>query len=223
MTGPAAHDPDASAEERRAVAAIVDAAESIALDRDLSSVTVDDIAEAADVSPGSVRDHFGTMEGVALAVAERAFEATTVYMDAAYSSSADPVEQLRAAARWYVNFHEDHPASFRLLAFPYGPRRRDGPAAAIADRVAAKVRERNERLAAALRLGIDAGVIRDVDPLRAAVFLWSAWNGVVSLRWRPDPLRIDRNELDQLVDLAVDVVSHGLLAPATKGRPRRRR
>ena len=213
---------DAPIEDRRAVAAIVDAAEAIALDRDLTAVTVDDIAESAGVSPGSVREHFGTMEGVALAVAERAFEATTVYMDAAYSSSADPVEQLRAAARWYVNFHEDHPSSFRLLAFPYGPRRSSGPAAMIAERVADKVRERNERLAHALQQGIDAGLIRPVDPRRTAIFLWAAWNGVVSLRWRPDAMRLERAELDQVVELAVDVVSNGLLAPP-KGRPRRRR
>ena len=205
--------------DRRTAAAIVDAAEALALDRDLGSVTLDDVADAAGVDPSAVRAHFGTVEGVALAVAERAFEANVVYMDAAYGSSTDPVEQLRAAARWYVTFHEDHPASFRLLAFPYGPRRTDGPAAAIADRVAAKVRERNERLAAALQLGIDAGLIRDVDPRRAATFLWAAWNGVVSLRGRPDALRLERAELDEVVELAVDIVSNGLLVPP---RPRSR-
>jgi AcrR family transcriptional regulator len=210
-------------EVRRTVAAIIDATEALALDLDLGEVTMEEIGHAADVPVEAVREHFGSMEGLALALAERAFEANVVYMDAAYSSSADPVEQLRAAARWYVTFHEDHPASFRLLAFPHGPGGRGGPAGVIADRIADKIRAQNERLAQALRQGIDTGVIRAVDPDLAATFLWSAWNGLVSLRWRPDHLSCERDELDALVDLAVDVLARGLLVPPPPERGRRRR
>ena len=206
-------------DDRRTVAAIVDAAESLALDTPLSSLSVDDVARRAEVDAGAVVHHFGSMDGLALALAERAFEANVVYMDAAYSSSADPVEQLRAAARWYVTFHEDHPTNFRLLAFPHGPDRRTGPAGLIADRISDKIQAQNARLAAALRSGIEAGLIRPVDPDRTATFLWAAWNGLVSLRWRPDRLQRDRAELDELVDLAVEILSHGLLVPPA---PRRR-
>ena len=202
-------DPDT----RRTIAAIVDATESLALDLDLSGITVEQVAHAADVAPDDVRTHFGSMEGLSLALAERAFEANVVYMDAAYTSSTDPVEQLRAAARWYVTFHDDHPASFRLLAFPHGPGTHDGPAAVIADRIADKIQAQNVRLADALREGIAAGLIRPVDPDQTAIFLWAAWNGLVSLRWRPDHLRCDRGELDALVDAAVEILARGLLTP----------
>lgn len=208
-----------SDDRRRTVAAVIDAAETLALDHDLSTVDLADVARRAGVDPEIVRTHFGSMDGVALALAERAFEANVVYMDAAYSSSTDPVEQLRAAARWYVTFHEDHPTNFRLLAFPYGPAGHDGPAGVIADRIADKIQAQNARLAAVLQQGIDAGVVRPVDPERTATFLWAAWNGLVSLRWRPDRLRCDRAELDELVELAVAVLAEGLLAPP----PRRRR
>lgn len=218
MTSPGS-DPDV----RRTIAAIIDAAEALALDLDLAGVTVEEIAHAADVPVADVRQHFGSMDGLALALAERAFEANVVYMDAAYTSSADPVEQLRAAARWYVTFHEDHPASFRLLAFPHGPGRHGGPVGVIAERIADKIQAENSRLADALRQGIDAGVIRPVDPDRAAIFLWSAWNGLVSLRWRPDHLSCERDELDRLVDLAVDILARGLLVPEEPERRRRRR
>ena len=202
-------DPDV----RRTIAAIIDAAEALALDLDLSGITIEEIAGSADVPVEAVREHFGSMDGLALALAERAFEANVVYMDAAYTSSADPVEQLRSAARWYVTFHEDHPASFRLLAFPHGPARHAGPAGVIAERIADKIDAQNGRLADALRQGIDAGLIRPVDPDRAATFLWSAWNGLVSLRWRPDHLGCEREELDHLVDLAVEILARGILVP----------
>lgn len=212
-------------ETRRTVAAIVDAAESLALDLDLSGVSVEEIAHAAAVPVDAVRNHFGSIEGLGLALAERAFEANVVYMDAAYTSSDDPVEQLRAAARWYVTFHEDHPASFRLLAFPHGPTVHEGPAAVIADRIADKIAAQNSRLAEALRQGIDAGLLRPLDPDRTAMFLWSAWNGLISLRWRPDHLRRNRDELDELVDLAVEVVARGVrvAAPSPRGWRRRNR
>lgn len=207
-------------DDRRTVAAIVEAAENLALDHDLSAVPAATVESMAEVEPGSIRSHFGSMEGLSLALAERAFEANIVYMDAAYSSSPDAVEQLRAAARWYVTFHEDHPASFRLLAFPYGPRVHVGPAGVIAERIADKIQAQNGRLADTLREGIAAGLVRPVDPEQAAVFLWAAWNGLVSLRWRPDHLRRDRRQLDELVDLAVDVIANGLLVPPAPARRR---
>ncbi len=50
-----------------------------------------------------------------------------------------------------------------------------------------------------------------VDPERTATALWAAWNGILSPAWRPDALRHDPEELRRLLDVATDIVRHGLL------------
>lgn len=62
---------------------------------------------------------------------------------------------------------------------------------------------------AALRAGIEAGTLRQVNPENVATVLWSVWNGIISLARRPDSLR--RTE-PELLATATDVIANGLLA-----------
>jgi TetR/AcrR family transcriptional regulator len=82
----------------------------------------------------------------------------------------------------------------------------------VADRLAQRVGEQNARLAEAIRRGIEAGAVRALDPDEAATVLWAAWNGIISLAWRPDGLRRDEPELARLLAAASEIVSGGLLA-----------
>jgi len=63
----------------------------------------------------------------------------------------------------------------------------------------------------AIRLGVQAGAIRDVEPEDMATVLWAAWNGIISLGWRPDALRRSTEDLRRLLRLATDAVAHGML------------
>jgi TetR/AcrR family transcriptional regulator len=56
-----------------------------------------------------------------------------------------------------------------------------------------------------------AGLPRDMDPDAVATVLWAAWNGIISLGWRPDGLRRDEAELRRLPRTATDLVTYGLL------------
>lgn len=45
---------------------------------------------------------------------------------------------------------------------------------------------------------------------QVATVLWAAWNGIMSLAWRPAVLRQDEASLQQLLAAATDVVTDGL-------------
>ena len=97
-----------------------------------------------------------------------------------------------------------------MLAFPTDPG--SYPAGReLAERLAKSVDEQNGRMVQAIRLGIEAGAIRDVDPEATATILWAAWNGIISLGWRPDGLQRSDDELRRLLRLATEVFAHGLL------------
>ena len=118
------------------------------------------------------------------------------------------------ASRWtrspYLEFYLQAPEYFRMLAFPSDPGRyqagRD-----LAEQLAESVNEQNTRMVEALRRGMKAGLIRPVDPDEIATILWSAWNGIISLGWRPDGPRRSEAELRELLKTATHMIADGLL------------
>jgi TetR/AcrR family transcriptional regulator len=196
----------------RTVAALLASAEELFRTRPLDEVTVEEIATQAGVAVGSLYNHFGSKAGLYAALVQRAIETDRVHMDLAYAPGRPAVDQLYAAADEYLAFYVDHPDYFRMLAFPAAPgsfAAAQDVAAVLADAVAAQ----NARMVQALRVGMDAGVLRDdLDPEAVATVLWASWNGVISLGWRPDALHQGPDELRGLLHVATDVVANGLLA-----------
>jgi len=60
--------------------------------------------------------------------------------------------------------------------------------------------------------GVDRGEFRKVEPDRTALFLWGAWNGVIGLTLRKDPLRLDRKHLKGLLRFGTELIEQGLTA-----------
>lgn len=188
------------------------AAEVLFRDRPVDDVTVEEIAESAGVAVGSIYNHFGSKAGLHAALVERALRTDRDFMDRAYRSTDSPVEQIQAAAEQYLAFYLAHPDHFRMLAFPDPPGRY--PAGQeLSQRLARSVDEQNQQLVEAIRRGIATGDLRAVDPEQVATVLWAAWNGIISLAWRPDPLRRDETRLRELLEAATDVIANGLRAP----------
>lgn len=194
----------------RTTEALLRAAEQLFSTRPFADVTLEEIAGAAGVAVGSVYNHFGSKAGLRAALVDRALDTDRYFMDLAYVPGRSPVEQLYAAAEEYLAFYRANPEFFRMLAFPDAP----GSYAAgrdLAERLAQSVADQNARMVAALKAGIEAGVIREVDPEDTATVLWAAWNGIISLGWRSDGLRRTDDELADLLRIATDAVAHGLL------------
>ncbi|MBA0125846.1 TetR/AcrR family transcriptional regulator [Haloechinothrix sp. YIM 98757] len=196
--------------KERTVAALLRAAEEVFRERSADDVTVEELAERAGVAVGSIYNHFGSKAGLQAAVVEHALQADRDFMDRAYASGTTPLERIYAAAEEYLAFYLAYPDYFRMLAFPNSPGQYQA-GQELADRLARSVDEQNKRLVAALRQGIEAGELREVDPEEVATVLWAAWNGIISLGWRPDRLRHDEAELRRLLRVATDVVGDGLL------------
>ncbi len=195
--------------KQRTIDALVAAAEALFAEAPLEDVTVEQIGERAGVAVGSIYNNFGSKAGLYAAVVDRALDVDRRYMDRAYTADRTPVEQLQAAAEQYLRFALDHPAFFRLLAFPpaLGPQPAAGETAA---RLARRVDEQNARMVDAIRRGIAEGTVRPVDPERTATILWASWNGIISLAWRPDELRRTDEDLAGLLQDAAALVSFGL-------------
>jgi AcrR family transcriptional regulator len=197
---------------RRAAAtyrAIVDAAENVVLESGADALTLEAVADRADVAVQTIYNRVGGRSAVLIAVAERALEQNRQYMDAAYAAAGSPIDRILRAAEAYTRFAVERPDQFRLLANP--PDQPDAFA-----RVAGLVEEQNAKLAEALADGIADGSIKpNLDPVLAATALWAAMNGVLALNWRPDRHAHDNTQVGDLVATWIAIATRGLFTTTT--------
>lgn len=193
--------------QRRAAAnrrAVIEAAREIIAAQGTGALTLEAVAERADVAVQTIYNRVGGRAALLTAVAELAMEENRTYMDAAYATPGSVEERLLRAAAEYARFARERPDEFRILSDP--PHEPE-----TLERIAELTREQNGKLAAILRDAVADGTARaDLDPDRVATTLWAAFNGILSLSWRTDSLRADSDELDLLVATFCTAVADGL-------------
>jgi TetR/AcrR family transcriptional regulator len=195
--------------------AILEAAERTFLLHGFHATTVEQIADEADVSVGSIYVHFQGNEGLYLALIERALDIEERYMNDAFKPSLSLGQQFFAAGWAYLRFYLDHPAYFRILMLPHSDAQSDPPpptAQRLAERAEAQVR----RVASLIELAVKTGAARPVDPYRAAKFMWGAWSGVIALNLRPDRMRLDDDELRAVLEQGQRLIAEGIASMALR-------
>ncbi|MFC9998616.1 TetR/AcrR family transcriptional regulator [Nocardia sp. NPDC127526] len=190
---------------------ILDAAEELFAGGD--AVTVEQIAEAADVAIATIYQHFGGKDPLYLAVVERALEANERHMVAIYESDAEPVDRLIEAAGAYLRFFLESPHLFRMIQLQPGHLAADQAATLVAERI----NRMNAALVALITDGIREGSLRKVGAVDTARFLWGTMNGVIGLATRPDALRLSTSELRATTLQGMELLLEGLLTDRHRG------
>lgn len=212
----------ARGERRRARtrALILDAAEVVFSREGYDGARIEEIADTADVSVGSIYTHFDGKRGVYLHLVDRSLEFFAEYMTRSQDPTMTPLQRVLAGGDAYLRFHLDHPGAFHFLAYRNpgtaplagSPESTDGPEAAIRDRVGDLL----QRFAAQIDEAIAAGEARPVDSMRLTRYLWGAWNGVIALRLQPEGLRLSESEIVETLELARWLLREGLASPALR-------
>lgn len=194
---------------------ILDATERAFVEGDQRNIRMEQIAEDADMSVGALYKYFGSKDGILLALAERALQRFSTYLDEAFRPEYSPLEQVLAAGEVYLQFHLDHRESFRFLAFDgYGPNLSQGHTD-LQQQVGQRLEEILDRFQAHLESAIDAGEVSPhYPPKETARFLWGAWNGVISLTLRSDRMALTDGEIAASLDAGRRLVNEGLAHPA---------
>jgi TetR/AcrR family transcriptional regulator len=172
---------------------------------------MDMIAAEAGIAVGSIYHHFGNKEQLYLALVERALSVNEQFMAEAYGQGRSPIEELIAASDAYLRFHLENPGYFRMIAL----RALDVPRGDLASEAERRIADKVESLVAALadvlRRAHEAGQLNCPDPPRTAIFLWGAWNGVMSLRLRPDRLALSEEEVRAVLQSGQEILLRGVL------------
>jgi AcrR family transcriptional regulator len=191
--------------------AILDAAARLFFERGLQRTTIDEIAEAASVSVGSVYVHFGSKEGLYLALVEHAVELSEHYTERA-ADDPSPLRRVLNLGDAYVDFALAEPVAFRIASMQMFDPSVSEDLGPIADRIAERISATIMRLRNDLQEAVEIGEIIPIDPDRAMTFVWGAWSGVLALGLRDAPLTVPADYIRQTLRAAALVLERGLSA-----------
>lgn len=193
--------------QRRAAAnrqSVIDAAREIVATEGTNALTLEAVADRADVAIATIYNRVGNRASLLMAVAEQAMEESRAYMDRAYAAEGTAEERLLSVATTWTRFARERPHEFRILVEPA-----DEPDAVA--RLAELTRTQNAKLAEVISAGMATGAVRpDLDADRLATALYASLNGILALAWRPGELRYEVEDLDQLIAAFLAVAADGL-------------
>ncbi|MCU0271584.1 MAG: TetR/AcrR family transcriptional regulator [Acidimicrobiales bacterium] len=184
---------------------IVDTAREMVEQEGLDALSLRRLASALGVTAPALYAHFASKDDLLAAVAAAEFGGLVEAIQAATASLEDPVERIVAQSHAYVDHARAHPALIQLMTV-FRPGWIPQPAA---PELAAASRT-FEVSSVAVQDAIDAGLLRDDDPLMVGLTLWAAAHGVATvLASRPN---LGEDYEAALVDSVVQSVVRGLLA-----------
>lgn len=159
---------------------IIDAAESVFFDKGWQGATMDDVADAAELSKATLYLYFKNKEELYAAILVRGHEVLADLFGRAVAGASTGIEQTAAIGRAYMEFHEHHRNYYEAMMYfdARGLQSCDGC------EYTAKCDEYRDRImgmvADAVRNGIDDGTLRpELDPDKTAVLLWAQSSGVL--------------------------------------------
>lgn len=172
--------------------AIVTAAEEQFLAHGFDRTKIDDIAQAAYVSVGTVYVHFQNKDGVYAAVILRAQRIMLEeYLYPAFDLDASPWERIERWCYAFVRFFEEEESRARIMALQaYGQGTSEAPEA-MHQALHENITQVNGRLVALFEKAGEAGDLGNVDPVAASRFVWSSVYGVCTTNLRHGSLRLD--------------------------------
>ncbi len=216
---------EASAAERGAVrsrkpdrrrartrATILAAAVELFARQGVHGTTVEEIAQAAGTSAGTIYFHFGGKDGVAAATVHEALDVAEAQLVEARADRT-PLDRLFASFEVYVRFAVEQPLAFQLLS--------QGAGFTGDEAVDGEGRDATARIQAFLALvtadlagAVAQGELEAVPPPEALTLLWSTCSGLAGLVARTDALQVTPDVAERTLALGRRVLLEGLRAGA---------
>ena len=203
---------------------IIDAAERVFFSKGWQGATMDDVAEAVELSKATLYLYFKNKEELYAAILVRGSEILRVMFQEAIDTKDTGIEQVEAIGRAYVAFHARHRDYYEAMLYfdskGFDPCN-ECTYAQKGDEFHAHVMG---LVAGAVQNGIEDGTLRDYfDPMKTAILLWAQPSGMLpanaTVGERATPASsIDPNDLMQAF---FEFVFHAIAADPTGAIARR--
>jgi len=167
---------------------IVNAAEKVFFEKGLAQATMDEIAEAAELSKGTLYLYYKSKEDLYLSVAMKGTEILYQMFLRIVESGEPPLKMIVGLGDSYYEYFKKYRDYFRMYYFFENPQVQSQVSEEMRDVCQESDRKLWDLVVSVLQRGIDEGLLRkDLNPLEAGVMLWSNSNGMMRIMDRQEP------------------------------------
>lgn len=164
---------------------IVDAAERIIFSKGLEQATMDEIAEEAELSKGTLYLYFKNKTELYLAITQRGSDLLNSRFAKVFAGDHDHkgIELIRLLGETYLNFVRENPDYFKAFMFYESLSNvEELQKSEYAQTCEENRREAMNLMIRALQIGMQDGTIDDsYDPKELAVVIWSSTRGITTM------------------------------------------
>lgn len=189
---------------------IVDAAEQLFFSKGAAAATMDDVADAAELSKGTLYLYFESKEDLLNAVIIRGILILQTMFEEAVGAREHGIDQVEAVGRAYLLFCQEHPDYFNaMMQFESSEHDTTG----YAGECIAQSNRTFGIVAEAVRHGIEDGSIRaDVDPMKIALTLYGLSTGLMQVISLKSKMMRDNHGIEpsDLVETFFDLIHKSL-------------
>ncbi len=193
---------------------IVNAAERVFFEKGHENATMDDVANEAELSKGTLYLYFKNKEDLYLAIHLRGNKILHSLFKKAVKNKKTGIEKTRSVGKAYVEFFKKHPNYFNAMLY-YESHDFDF---ADQDSVAAECliegKATLELLIESIVIGIKDGSIRsDIDPVKTALNLWGQTTGVLQIASLKEKIVLAQHfsiSAQDVIDYNFDLIYHAL-------------
>ncbi len=194
--------------------AILDAAQELITAEGYHGLRMDAVAEAVELSKGTLYLYFENKDALCAAVATRLIDTFLPFLESALNDADSGLDAVRALLHAYYDFTQDNPHHFRFaLAWLSAGQRMDDSTEAF-QTYRGRVGHMLSLVATSLQRGqVDGSIRPDIDVFPQAIQIWTSFLGVVLVGLNREamaqrvPVPVD---LEQLVPLHVEGVLRAL-------------
>jgi AcrR family transcriptional regulator len=160
---------------------IVASARELFFSKGFTTTTMDEIAQQAELSKGSLYLYFSSKEALYATVMNEGLAILFDRLEAAFQLDLPPDQMLRRFGEVHYRYYVDYREYSRIFFFR---EHRDVtkllPRELIHDNLE-KGRRCFQRIIEVIQQGIDKGIFAAIDPRQAAIAFWGATNGILFL------------------------------------------
>jgi AcrR family transcriptional regulator len=199
---------------------ILDAAYEVFNEVGFFAATMDQIAERAELSKGTIYIYFKSKEEVYFSLLSNGLDILVALLEEMESTEPAADQLLEQTARTLFRFYKEHTSYFRIFM----TMQQEHMQAKLSPELAQHLNEQATSILNILSGQIERLVANgscSVNPWHVANILWGAFTGITQLAITREQLRVRPKHIDDLISLCFRLINRGLSAhvqtPRTKG------
>ncbi len=199
-------------EQRRL--SIIEAAEKVFLSNGFDNTTMDEIADVAELSKGTLYLYFKSKEELFLEIVKKGSQILNSYFKKAVEKEKNGLDKVKAIGEAFIKFYNKHKEYHEAMMFDHS-RLHNFESKDVKAKCVGKDSEGDTIFVDVINEGIADGSIRkDIDPVKTSLLLWGQTMGVLQLiQMRGKSLEVEcKTKPEDLMSYFFEYTGHALKA-----------